>query len=113
VSFGKTYIGIEEIQYLNDHDMKSDLRDIEDFEQHRLVWCLIRVTALRPSSRVYYPDYTPEDAGPQGYDDLMKWRDFTITRASTSATCDVYIKVRKLKAQSRDAKATLGSEIAK
>jgi Protein of unknown function (DUF3435) len=102
----KAYIGLAEIQFMIDLDMKST-PSIEVAEQHHLAWCIGRVTALRPSSFGPQPDDRREQPGRMGYDDFMMWKDVHITRGSEPGMFDVCVKIRNLKTTSIDPEASV------
>lgn len=67
----KPYLGVAEIRQLLDHEALNN-RCIELSEQHQALWCIARISALRPSS------LAPEVK--LGRTTPLKWKDFQFFR---------------------------------
>ncbi|KAF2173933.1 hypothetical protein M409DRAFT_48840 [Zasmidium cellare ATCC 36951] len=63
----KTYLGLAELRQLLDHEAVNN-RCIELSEEHQVLWCIGRISALRPSSLAPDPKV--------GRSKPLKWKDF-------------------------------------
>ncbi|KAK0270754.1 hypothetical protein LTR35_011259 [Friedmanniomyces endolithicus] len=84
---GKTWLGLPELRQLLDHEAFNN-RCIKLSEQHQTVWCIARVTALRPGSVC--------PSGKHGRVDPLTWGDFEFHRGAQPGMFDVRLTVDRL-----------------
>lgn len=80
----KTWLGLAELRQLFDWEMATN-RNIELSEEHQVLWCIGRVTALRPGS------LCPPTRNART--DPLKWKDFRIFRGDEKGQFTVTMTV--------------------
>lgn len=83
----KTYLGLEELRQLIDHEMTTT-RCIELSEQHQLAWCIGRTVALRPGSL---------GSSYRGRSQPLQWKDIEIVRGEQVGMFEVKYTWRNVK----------------